>query len=258
MAGYLSTGRTLLRKNGLRWLFLFASAELFRRLTRRVDRRLADFERRHNLPGFYSADIARLVWTDYDWSKHGEEWTSSPQWRDSLIAEVLRPNIPAGGDVLEIGPGGGRWSVELQQRARRLMLVDISTVCLDLCRTRFRDAQNVEFALGDGRGLAVAPPASFDRIWSFDVFVHIGPADIANYLADFRRVLRPGARAIIHHAADGGAKGSWRSPMTAHQFAELAAEKGLKVIRQFDTWTHDGVSYDVAGTGDAITILENP
>lgn len=257
MAGYFSTGRMLLRRNGLRWLLLFASAEAFRRLTRRADRRLSDHERRHSLSGFYSADIARVVWTDYDWSKRGEEWTSSPEWRASLIAEVLRPNVPEGSDVLEIGPGAGRWTEELQRRARRLTVVDISPTCIDLCKERFRDAQNVDFVVGDGRSLSFAAPATFDRIWSFDVFVHVGPDETASYLNEIRRVLKPDAVAVVHHPADGGARGSWRSPMTARQFAELATRSGLTVIRQFDTWDHDGRRYGVTDTGDAITILHN-
>jgi ubiquinone/menaquinone biosynthesis C-methylase UbiE len=251
----ISMGRTLVHRNGLRWLVLFVWAEILRRLGRRADRRLAVHEQKHELASFYSADIARVVWTDYDWSRHGEEWTQSEEWRAALIGGVLRPNIPQGCEVLEIGPGAGRWTEELLHRAGQTTIVDVSPTCIRLCQERFRSAPNLKAIVGDGRSLSFAPDASFDRIWSFDVFVHIGPADTGSYLREIERVLRPEAIAVIHHPADAGARGSWRSPMTAAQFAELAGAAGLEVARQFDAWTHEGRRYDVTGTGDVITVL---
>jgi SAM-dependent methyltransferase len=248
--------RVLIQSNGIRWLFVFAIAELSRRLARRTTSWLADYEQGHLLPGFFSSEIGRVLWNEYDWSQRGEEWTASETWKRSLVAAVLRPNIPAGSAVLEIGPGAGRWSLELQPLAGRLVLVDVSPKCIALCRERFREASNVETIVGDGRTLSFAGDASFDRIWSFDVFVHISAADTASYLREIRRVLREGGRAIIHHPADGGFAGHWRTNMTADQFAGASGEAGLRVAQQFASWEHAGVAFGVHGSGDVITVLE--
>jgi hypothetical protein len=49
------------------------------------------------------------LWSRYDWSRKGEEWTLSDEWKESLVKHVMEPNIPEGCRVLEIGPGMGRW-----------------------------------------------------------------------------------------------------------------------------------------------------
>ena len=57
------------------------------------------------------------------------------------------------------------------------------------------------------------PDASIDRIWSFDVFVHIQAIDIEAYVAQFARILRPGGTALIHHSKSGTFARGWRSDM---------------------------------------------
>jgi ubiquinone/menaquinone biosynthesis C-methylase UbiE len=255
MSGRAAVLRHLLREKGLLWLIAFAAAEVLRRLTRGMDRRVEALERRRGIGGFFSAETQRVVWDAYDWARDGEEWTQSEEWKRSVVAELLRPHVGQGCDVLEIGPGAGRWSVELQPAARTLTLVDVSRAGIERCRARLQGAPNVEFIVNDGRSIP-CDAGRFHRVWSFDVFVHIGADDTARYLAELRRVLRPGGLALIHHTADGGIRGRWRSHMTAEQFASLARGAGLSVSRQFDTWRHEGREFGVSGSGDAITILE--
>jgi ubiquinone/menaquinone biosynthesis C-methylase UbiE len=228
-----------------------------RRLTQRFDHAVENLERKRNLPGFFSADTQRLVWDTYGWSAGGEEWTVSEEWKRSVIESLLKPHAGQGHDILEIGPGAGRWSAELQPLARALALADVSATCIEQCKVRLRDASNVEFVVNDGSSLPF-DHHRFDRIWSFDVFVHIGIDDTARYLSEFVRVLRSGGVALIHHTADGGIRGRWRSPMTASQFASMARKAGLEIVSQFDAWHHDGRQYGVAGSGDTITILQTP
>lgn len=51
----------------------------------------------------------RRQWSSYDWSRRGEEWNVSPEWKQALIDDVLARWIPVGATTLEIGPGAGRW-----------------------------------------------------------------------------------------------------------------------------------------------------
>jgi len=232
--------RHLLRRNGFRWLLYFAAAELTRRLARAWDRRLQRFETRHRLPGFYDAETQKVVWDGYDWSERGEEWTASDRWKQSVVKAVLE-RLLDGGDILEIGPGAGRWSVELQKIAHRLTLFDVAASSIEQCRKRLAGSANVRYFVNDGRRLPLQDD-EIDGAWSFDVFVHVGEEETAAYLRELRRVLKGGGRAMIHHPADGGLRGQWRSRMSSRRFVELAEEAGTS-LRE---------------TGDVISVLQKP
>jgi SAM-dependent methyltransferase len=209
-----------------------------------------------------SAADNRGRWTGWDWSHAGEEWTPSEEWKQSLISDVLVQWIAPGGAVLEIGPGGGRWSETLASRASRLVLVDVSNVPLERCRERLRGATHVEYLLTPGAELAGVADQSIDAVWSFDVFVHIAPRDQAAYLDEIARVLREGGVAVIHHA-DGRNRGQhrsrhgWRAPMSRGLFAMLATARGLHVETQLDSWGPNGC-YDLSGYADVITVCRRP
>jgi SAM-dependent methyltransferase len=247
----------------------YVAAEAGLRAARRVGERMEDallqiegergvFGPAHRAWRDNSAPENRARWNRWDWSQLGEEWTLSEAWKQALVDEVLLPTIPAGGTVVEIGPGGGRWSVILQPRAERLVLVDVAQRPLDLLAERLGDASNVDYVLTDGTTLAGVAGSSVDAVWSFDVFVHIAPGDQAGYLGEIARVLRPGGVAAIHHA-DGRNRGllasrrGWRAPMTAALFSTLARERGLEVERVIRSF---GEESDALGAfGDAISVL---
>ena len=90
------------------------------------------------------------------------------------------------------------------------------------------------------------------------MFVHVAPVDEVGYLDEIARVLAPGGTAVIHHA-DGRNRGQmpsragWRSRMSAGLFAALAEERGLRVERQFSSWS-DG-RHDLARSPTVITVL---
>ena len=204
----------------------------------------------------------RERWTDWDWSRRGEEWTASAEWKQALIDDVLVARIPDGGVVLEIGPGAARWSTVLHTRARQLILVDVSDRPLALCRERFAAAENVEYVLSSGNDLPGVADSSVDAIWSFDVFVHVAPMDQAGYLAEIARVLGPGGVAVIHHAdgrnlGDLPSRSGWRTPMSRRLFARLAGQHGLAVEAQIDSWGAGG-RYDLSAYHDAITVCRKP
>jgi SAM-dependent methyltransferase len=233
-----------------------------------VDRRLEREQRRGVLGPAHrrwrgnSAADNRERWTHWDWSSAGEEWNASAAWKQALVDDVLLARIPQDKVVLEIGPGAARWSAVLQPRARRLILVDVTERPLALCRERFAAADNVEYVLSSGDDLPGVADSSIDAIWSFDVFVHVAPVDQAAYLAEIARVLTPGGVAVIHHAdgrnlGDLPSRSGWRSPMSRSLFATLAAERGLTVEAQIDSWGPNG-RFDLSAYHDAITVCRKP
>ncbi|HEV2057774.1 MAG TPA: class I SAM-dependent methyltransferase [Solirubrobacteraceae bacterium] len=213
----------------------------------------------HRAYSGHSPGENRAIWTAWDWSRGGDEWndTSEPeQWKATLIDEVLLPSRGDARAILEIGPGGGRWSEILQPHAERLVLVDVTERALELCRERLGDAANVEYVLSDGAAFPQVEQDSIDWVWSFDVFVHIAPLDVASYIGEIARVLRPGGTAVIHHSGALQRFPGWRSPMTAVLFATLAREQGLEVARQFDSWSNG--RFGVRTNDDVITVLRCP
>lgn len=250
------------REMGLRYLLTDVARRRTRRLADRLEDRLLAIEGARGVLGpahrafaRHQATGEREVWSEWDWSAGGEEWNESADWKASLIEHVLGATMPAGGTILEIGPGAGRWTEHLRRRADRLVLVEATDEVLDLTRRRYGEDPAVSFVRTDGSDLPGVTDASVDAVWSFDVFVHLAPLDTAAYLAEVARVLRPGGVATIHHSGRRDRRG-WRAPMTARLFANLAADRGLVVERQFDSW-EDG-RFDVRPFGDVITRVRAP
>jgi SAM-dependent methyltransferase len=241
------------RDNGLWWTALHLAERSTARAHGFFERRAREIERRSGRPGTNSVDRNRDVWGGYDWSQRGDEWSASPEWRQGVIDEFVVPHVKPGATIVEIGPGAGRWTSDLIGRAGRLILVDITETTLNLCREQFGDA--AEYVLGDGASLPGIGDESIQFIWSFDVFVHIAPAEQRAYLADFARVLETGGRAVVHHGGDGGQHGGWRSAMTADLFVSMCQEAGLTVLRQVDSWGPGG-RFVPSVDGDVVTILE--
>jgi ubiquinone/menaquinone biosynthesis C-methylase UbiE len=158
--------------------------------------------------------------------------------------------VNRGDSVLEIGPGGGRWTTFLADRAAQLIVADVAPACLDVCRKRFVDADHIRYLLVDATCRLDIPDDSIDSVWSYDVFVHIGPSEADRYLGEIRRVLRPGGRATIHHAGDDHGFSSdvlARSDLTATFFTHLARERGLLIASQDRELPHK--------PGDVISVL---
>jgi ubiquinone/menaquinone biosynthesis C-methylase UbiE len=261
----IKRARELAASLGAPYVALSAARVLAERLERALEQTLLRIEGRrgvlgpaHERHGDHSAARNREVWTEYDWDGRGEEWSESPEWKDALVAEVLEPNVPRGATTLEIGPGGGRWSEILRERVDRLIVVDVTERALDLTRERLGQNGNVEYVRSNGSDLPGVADSSVDSVWSYDVFVHIAPRDVAGYLAEIARVLRSGGNAVIHHSGERGTTG-WRSPMSAELFANLARERGLEVERQFASWGEGRYSVPVSGSGhDVISVLRRP
>jgi SAM-dependent methyltransferase len=113
---------------------------------------------------------------------------------------VFAPFLGTCDVLLEIGPGGGRFTEILLPKCRRLIAVETSQTMLELLQQRFHGDERLEYHLADGRGLGSVASASVDAAFSYGVFVHIQHWDIFNYLVELERVLKPGGRAIIQHS----------------------------------------------------------
>lgn len=230
--------RTLFGDNGAAWTFYFLLRRPLRRLLVHAERRLTELEISLSKPGLNSRSRNRVLWGDFDWvGDGGEEWSVSPEFKRSVVDCILLPHTPKGGSVLEIGPGGGRWSEFIQKEAGRLVLVDLSPEAIESCKKRLRGYKDVDFHVVDGASLSVVSSNTIDMVWSFDTFVHICPADIRSYLMEVARVLKRHGVAVIHHTtSETNAYGRWRSGMSDQHLLSLCEAAGLVRDRRIDSW----------------------
>ncbi len=260
--------RSWLKERGLLWTVLYVLRWGVALVLRGIDHLIMTIERRHLWMGkdtvsalYHTVEENRATWNEWDWSQRGEEWTSDlnpsrgsdPQaWKQTLIDDMMRRYITPGSTVLEIGPGGGRWTEFLQPIAGRLLLADVAEKCLEVCQERFAGCSNLEYHLVTDR-LEFIPDDSIDHVWSYDVFVHLNAETIQQYLEDFRRILKPGGVAVIHHGGNYTFRKrilGWRSQVDDRFFTHLVEQQGLEIIQQDRQHGHI--------EGDVITVFRKP
>lgn len=135
----------------------------------------------------------------------GDEWCddgTAERLHERRIMGLVEPWLRPETRALEIGPGGGKWTVRLAPRVGSLAVFDVSDAMLARTRTRCAAERlaNTQFVLGDGNGLNGVADESIDVVFSYDVFVHIALEDTVAYIDELARVLVPGGVALIHHA----------------------------------------------------------
>ena len=254
----LSIARLAYAQNGLRWCAAFGVYYLASALSNRAFSSMDGIRRKRGVPGLNSLELNRAIWQSWDWGSGGEEWSRDEAWKQSVIHSFIDRYIPASSSILEIGPGGGRWTEVLLERASSYIGVDISASCIDACRARFADKDNARFEVGSGSDLQVVPSSSIDALWSFDVFVHINRSEVEKYAEEFDRVLKPGAIAIIHHGTVGGALGGWRSNLTQEAMTEILERHGFRIRESVEEWRDGDATYDLREYRDRITVFSKP
>jgi SAM-dependent methyltransferase len=154
--------------------------------------------------GMPGLDWNKQIWEEtYEWPDAGEEWSrvwggSEAQWFGSLYPRLHR-FLPAD-RILEIAPGYGRWTRFLIPACSSYLGVDLSSRCVDVCRSRFKEASQARFFENDGLSLACIPDASCDLIFSFDSLVHAELDVLQSYIPQMIKKLSANGVAFIHHS----------------------------------------------------------
>ena len=128
------------------------------------------------------------------------------EWGDPEIVRPLGfirdryvlPYVNAGHTAVEIGPGGGRWTQYLLG-FRQVYVVDYHRELLLQLQKNF-DRANLTMIQNNGCDFPNIPDRAVDFIFSFGCFVHLDTDLISLYLANMRRIIKPGASMVIHYS----------------------------------------------------------
>ena len=179
----------------------------------------------------------------------GDEW-SDRKSLEEVLDEYVFPFCPAGAVAGEIGCGGGRVAAKVIPRCSQFHCFDISAEMLRRAREAFSGAgvascsgeeDAVKFTLLSSNALPAELTDSLSFVYSFDVLPHCDLHTIFDYLREIRRVLRPGACAMIHTA----------NLLAPAGFARFAQQKAAS-IQGFCFTTPDAVRKLVAEAGLAL------
>ena len=114
-------------------------------------------------------------------------------WRKRALA---RAGIQRGHDVLDVGAGTGDLSFAAAAQGAQVVAIDLSAGMLAVLARRATADQRtrIQLLVGNAQDLPL-PDASIDRI--ITGFTVRNVHDLARAFAEFKRVLRPGGRAVI-------------------------------------------------------------
>src|SRR5438309_10375504 len=128
------------------------------------------------------------------------------QWGDPDVVRPLRfirdryvlPYVSPEHTAVEIGPGGGRWTRYLLD-FKKLYVVDYHAELLSELKKNFREPR-MEFIKNNETDFPGIAERSIDYLFSFGTFVHLDAPIIEIYLANMKKILKPGANLITQYS----------------------------------------------------------
>jgi demethylmenaquinone methyltransferase / 2-methoxy-6-polyprenyl-1,4-benzoquinol methylase len=144
----------------------------------------------------HDRDIAMMfdrIAARYDVLNRVLSFGTDRSWRRRAIA---RAEIRPGMTVLDVGAGTGDLSFDAAAHGAEVIAIDLSSGMLAVLARRSTDAQRarIRALVGSAESLPL-PDASVDRIVTGFTVRNVG--DLGRAFTEFRRVLRPGGRAVV-------------------------------------------------------------
>jgi SAM-dependent methyltransferase len=136
----------------------------------------------------------------------GEEWSDKLSFHQ-VLEDFFWPNLNDAFVVAELGSGGGRVASRIVTHVGELHCYDISkemlkkaeaAVIQSLAENQLTKPTKFEFL--QTPSFPESKSNFYDFVYAFDVFPHVDLHTQWKYYQEFFRVLKPGARAIIHTA----------------------------------------------------------
>ena len=170
---------------------------------------------------------------------------ASPSMPDSVRAEVegLVARIGRGARVLEIGSGGGRDALLMEQLGVQVRRTDITPGFVELLRAQGHAADLVDPLVDD----LTAPEGPYDAVWANASLLHVRRTDLPTVLARLAAVTRAGG--VLRVSVKEGDGEGWPthgSVSRPRHFTYWRAEDLERVVAT-SGWTAVEVRSGIAG-----------
>jgi phospholipid N-methyltransferase len=146
--------------------------------------------------GFMDADpLVPLSWSSYTSNGFVSIYYA-------MYMAAIRPYMPAGAKVLEIGPGHGAWTRALiKAGASRVYALDVQSREFNgIDRWLKEDGEKLEYFVVDDCSCSMIADQSMDFFWSFGAFVHMSAKIQSDYIASAYSKLKAGSHGFIQYA----------------------------------------------------------
>lgn len=110
----------------------------------------------------------------------------------------ILPYISKEANVLEIGPGGGRWT-RYMLASKLLVVIDYHQELLDELKLNF-NGKNMIFVKNNGDDFPNIKENSIDFLFSFGTFVHLDIEIIDRYLKNMYRIIKNSSNVVIQYS----------------------------------------------------------
>jgi len=152
-----------------------------------------------------SETIKEVIKERYDGFARGVATGQDPQpglarcyfWSRKIDTALQLGSFPTGAQLLEIGCNMGQLTFPLGHRGYRVAGVDLSVEAIAVAKKKAAatGTDNVSFEVADAEYLSQFPDNHFDGLLSFSTLRYV--PDLPKALAAIRRVLKPGALAVV-------------------------------------------------------------
>tara|TARA_B100000902_G_C27292757_1_gene908143 strand:+ start:264 stop:947 length:684 start_codon:yes stop_codon:yes gene_type:complete len=128
------------------------------------------------------------------------------EWGDPENVEPLKyvkdhfllPYINSDSTIIEIGPGGGRWT-RYMLHAKQIFAIDFYQPVLDELAKNY-NLPNINIIKNNGMDFPNIDNESIDLIFSFGTFVHLDTEIINEYLKNIKPLLKQNSNVIIQYS----------------------------------------------------------
>jgi len=187
---------------------------------------------------------------------YGERWgeVEKDPILKSIKEKFILPFVNEDKSVLEIGPGGGRWTKYLLN-CKKLYCIDLNPESLDYVKNRFSSQNNITYILNKGNDFPNIPNSSIDFVFSYATFNHFDIGVIVDYLSGMTDILSDNSNVVIQYSEKKlkkglkndsyGVKNESYGSNTSEVMSKLVTDLGFLVhseIKSISEWNKLGDS----------------
>lgn len=194
-------------------------------------------------------------WAESDYYDGAEEVTDW-FWTDELPFHRLFQQLDLA-HAIELACGRGRHAARCIDQCGTLTLADVNASNIEACRRRFAGSDKVRFMVTPGNALPECGDGEYSALYCYDAMVHFEMLDVLDYMREFRRILRPGGRALLHLSnSRGNPTGFYHENVHWRNFGDLDVFRHFAHRLDFSLLESQAMDWGGAPGIDGVMLLE--